>query len=344
MSTARECRRATLNGAQLGIELDLDIEPANSAFDTRCNRLVEAQALGRSFRIAVGRKIDDLTDERGQVLDLGACRGNELRTLLIGEARGSAEQLDVGPKGGERSPKLVAGVANKPLLFLSARLEGGEHGVELRCEATDLVIAHNTDTSTKVLGLCNVFCGFCQFVDRLQRAPGNEQAGTGGEQHTDRAEHEEGGGEAGKRCINFGERASDLDDAEKIGLNRGHPDMHIVDMIIGQDHDPCGHIGFGRGQDGLPFRDKNLAGRKRHLVVHGVERRSGAAESEQTETSPHRPFRADDPPRVVPKPLDRHGSLDEAVIDLGTQLLPRHNERCRGDQDDRDGDRSSRHN
>ena len=60
---SRKCSRATLDRVGFRIEPNLDIKPTNGVLDTQRHGLVKAQVFSRPFRVAVGRKVNDLPDE-----------------------------------------------------------------------------------------------------------------------------------------------------------------------------------------------------------------------------------------------------------------------------------------
>ena len=112
--------------------------------DGPVDHLGEVEGLHDLGQRLVAGELDEVADEVRQLLDLGADVVEELGLLLGREPAGLVglgEQVEVRAQRGERRPQLVAGVGHQPALPVARGLEGGEHGVERRGQAGDLVVA-----------------------------------------------------------------------------------------------------------------------------------------------------------------------------------------------------------
>ena len=93
----------------------------------------------------VAGQLDQVADQRGQLLDLGAHVVEQLGAGLRRQPRrrlvGLGEQVEVGAQRGERGAQLVAGVGDQLALPVARGGQRGEHLVERRGQPGDLVVA-----------------------------------------------------------------------------------------------------------------------------------------------------------------------------------------------------------
>ena len=143
---AVEHRPAAFDGAGV---VDVDtIVRAGAAAEARgdvVGDLAQRHRLDRLLAADVGGELDHLAHQVGELVELEAGLGDELRPLVGGERGRVPEEVDVGAHRGERRAQLVAGVDDQPLLLLARRVERHEHRVEARGQPPDLVVALHRD-------------------------------------------------------------------------------------------------------------------------------------------------------------------------------------------------------
>ena len=95
----------------------------------------------RRHRVVAG-ELDQVADQRGQLLDLGTDVAEQLDPCLLRQvAAGLREQVEVGAQGGQRRAQLVAGVGHQLALPVAGCRQRGQHRVEGPREPGDLVVA-----------------------------------------------------------------------------------------------------------------------------------------------------------------------------------------------------------
>ncbi len=92
-------------------------------------------------RLRSARQLDDVADERRQLVELRDDVGPQALAIGLRQLVGVLQHLDVRAQAGDRRTQLVAGVRHQVTLSLGRALERVERGVEAAREARELVIA-----------------------------------------------------------------------------------------------------------------------------------------------------------------------------------------------------------
>ncbi len=124
----------------------------------------------------------------------------------------TSQQVDVRAHRRERGAELVGGVANEPVLLSAGLFERGEHGVEARGEAADLVGAFHLDTSGELLGLGNVLGRLGELGHRTERRPRNDQPQPCGSEDPEDACQPLRSRQVTERCVGLVERPRQLEE------------------------------------------------------------------------------------------------------------------------------------
>ena len=151
-------------------------------------------------RVVAGQ-LDEVADQRGHLLDLGADVVQQLgarpRAASRRRAVGLGEQVEVGAQRGQRGAQLVAGVGDQLALPVARRGERGEHRVERRGQPGDLVVALDRDR-VQPLGAGDVLGRGGEPAHRAQAVAGDAPAGQRGGDHAGEAEEAGRPGRAGR--------------------------------------------------------------------------------------------------------------------------------------------------
>ena len=116
----------------------------------RCrHELVERERLACVDRPTVAGGLDEIADQGRELLDAADGCAEHALAPFDGQIR-PRQQLDVRAVRGQRRPQLVRGVRDQLLLSLLRLVEGGQHRVEVGCEACQLVPAAHRDPPVEV--------------------------------------------------------------------------------------------------------------------------------------------------------------------------------------------------
>ena len=85
--------------------------------------LVKADIAERAARLRSAGELDDIADQRGQLVELLDHVGAQRRAILAGEQRLVAQQLQVRAKRGDRRAQLVRRVGDEVALGVDRALE-----------------------------------------------------------------------------------------------------------------------------------------------------------------------------------------------------------------------------
>jgi hypothetical protein len=119
--------------------------------------------------LVAARELDQLGHERGHLAQLLDDVGEQLFALVGRHGVVAREHLDVGAEARERRAELVRGVGNELPLRASGLLECGEHRVEARREAAELVAPFVVDAAREIPGLRDVLRRLRQAPNRCER-------------------------------------------------------------------------------------------------------------------------------------------------------------------------------
>ena len=123
------------------MEGDVDPAAALRALDQRGDDAVDADVVEHAPGLAAARELDDVADQRRQLVELGDDVRAQRGALVLGQPVGVLERLDVRPQARDRRAQLVAGVGDEVALGLDRALERVERGVEAPREPGELVVA-----------------------------------------------------------------------------------------------------------------------------------------------------------------------------------------------------------
>jgi hypothetical protein len=134
------------------------------------DQVVEAHVLGlRRLRLVVASELDEVADQRGQLLQLRDQIGSQV-VAIIGVGRSAPGQhLEVRAQRGQRRSQLVRGVGDQLALCLLGSLERLEHRVERGRQARDLVLTLGRDPAREVARRGDVLGGLGELGDRPDR-------------------------------------------------------------------------------------------------------------------------------------------------------------------------------
>ena len=103
--------------------------------------LVDAHVVHDVARLRAARELDDVADERGELVELRDDVGAQALALVLGQPVGVLQHLDVGAQARDRRAQLVAGVGDEMALRLGRALERVERRVEAARQPRELVLA-----------------------------------------------------------------------------------------------------------------------------------------------------------------------------------------------------------
>ena len=199
--------------------------------------VVEAQVLELlAVGLTVAREVDEVADEHGELLELGARGGERRRALLGRQVAGAGEQLDVRPDRRQRRAQLVRCVGDELALGLLGGLERGQHRVERIRQAVQLVAgAAGGDAPAEVAGLRDVLGGLGQAAHRRHRAARDEQPETaaGGDAGHDH-EHEDEP-QLEQLVVDLGERARHDHGVAAGVARREDADVGAANVLVGEE-------------------------------------------------------------------------------------------------------------
>ena len=108
----------TTVGCRFAPEHDLVAPAPLGPLDQLTRDLVEAHVVDDVARLRPARQLDDVADQRRQLVELGDDVGAQARALLLGQAVGVLQHLDVGAQARDRRAQLVACVGDQVALRL----------------------------------------------------------------------------------------------------------------------------------------------------------------------------------------------------------------------------------
>ena len=188
----------------------VEVEPRCPAADPDqgpVDHLGQVDRLDHVGQRLVAGQLDQVADEGGQLLDLGADVVEQLGARLGRQAGhaarvlvGLGEQVEVGAQGRERGAELVAGVGHQPPLPVPGRRDGGEQLVEGRGEPGDLVVALDRERG-EVLGAGDLLDGRGEAAYGPQAVAGHRPAGECRGDHPGDAEEQHHEAQLGQRPL-----------------------------------------------------------------------------------------------------------------------------------------------
>ena len=105
----------TTVGSSVALEAQVGEAPLE-AIDERGDERVELDVVEAVGRTRAARELDDVADERGQLVELGDDVGAQVGEILGREPIGVLEHLDVGAQARDRRAQLVARVGDEVAL------------------------------------------------------------------------------------------------------------------------------------------------------------------------------------------------------------------------------------
>ena len=159
----------------------------------------------------------------------------------------------------ERGAELVRRVRDELALCSGGRLEGGQHGVEARREAAQLVLSAHVDPLGQVTGLRDVLRGFGQPADRRQRSAGDDKAEAPGQADPGQRDQDQEGAQAVERVVDLRQRAGDLDRvalAERERVREGdHAKVGVLHPRVAEE---CVLLLARNFQDAVADRERHI--------------------------------------------------------------------------------------
>ena len=200
----------TTVGCRRRAEGDLVAPAALGALDELAHDLVDADVVDDVARLRAARELDHVADERRQLVELRDDVGAQARALLLGQAVGVLQHLDVGAQARDRRAQLVARVGHEVALRLGRSLERVERRVEAAAEARELVLALDLEPLREV-GVRGQRLGLAREArDGRQRRARHHAAEHGRDEDAAAADREQDQEQLAHRPVDLGQRAGDL--------------------------------------------------------------------------------------------------------------------------------------
>ncbi len=135
----------------------------------------------------------------------------------------------------ERGAQLVRRVGDELALCAIRVLEPGEHRIEARGQATELVAAADLDPLREIAGLRHTLGGLGQPADRRQRRARHDQPEAGGDSDSAERDRDEKEPQARERLVHLGQGTGDLHRVPGFVRDGQHPDVCPVDLRLRGD-------------------------------------------------------------------------------------------------------------
>ena len=210
-------------------EADRVASAALGALDELAHDLIDAHVVDDIARLGAAGQLDDVADERGQLVELRDDVGAQARALLLGQAIGVLEHLDVGAQARDRRPQLVARIGHEMTLRLGRALERVERRVEAAGQAGELVLALDLEALREVGVGGQRLRATREARDRGQRRARHDAAQHGRHEDADAADREQDPEQLSQGAIDLGQRPGDLHGAIRPASDREHAEVHAVD-------------------------------------------------------------------------------------------------------------------
>jgi hypothetical protein len=302
---------------------------------------VELHLLDSGQRLVAARELDDVGDQRAELLGLGADVLQQPAPVVGGQLAAREQHLDVRAQRRDRRAQLVRRVGDELALRVggvverTARpLERVEHRVEARRHPPDLVVAGDLDAPAEILGLGDVLRGGCELRHGLDDLAAEQPAEQRRQQRRAGAQQREQDPQARQRAVDVGEAAGELDRPLVLRPDGQHAQVHAVD------------VGVAQQRLLLPGRDRSVAVVDRNAQVAARGDQDLARHVDHL----HRPRRSSGPrggggealPGLEQAPGLAHLLVlrGERVVDLAAQLAAQRDVRDDRDEHDRDPDRA----
>ena len=144
---------------------------------------VQPHVLGIAAGLVAAGQLDQVVDERAQLLGLLDHVGEQAAAVLGVELAALEQHLDVRAQARHRRAQLVRGVGDELALGahrfverVARALQAVEHRVEAGRQLADLVVGVDAQAAGEVLGLADVLGGLRDLAERAQDAPGGQPA------------------------------------------------------------------------------------------------------------------------------------------------------------------------
>src|SRR5262249_2678788 len=171
-----EARRCPGDPVRLEVALESNTWGAVlRAIDGVRYQLVERDGCASIDRGSVARRLDQVVDERRQLVDRSHRRAEDVWAPCVRQGR-TGQELDVRAVRGRRRPELMGGVGDQLLLRALRFLERSEHGVEVLGQAAELVPSGNGDPPVEITRRGYVAHRFGEAANRAQYRPRSEAA------------------------------------------------------------------------------------------------------------------------------------------------------------------------
>ncbi len=187
---------------------------------------------GRVGRVVAG-ELDQVADERGQLLELRHQVGAQPRAVAGVRRPAAGEYLEVGPQRGQRRAQLVRGVGDELALRALGALERFEHRVERGREPRDFVLALGLDPAREVARRGDVLGGLGELRDRPDRGAGGEPREHDGERDPHQCERAERPAQRAERAVDLGQRPRGDDRGPVRAAAHVHAHVHVADLTVG---------------------------------------------------------------------------------------------------------------
>ncbi len=167
-----------LHSARFEIEFEVEIgSVALDSFGREANDLIELHLVEVLLRLATPRELDDIINEKGQIVDLLDEIALELGSIALAQPAVLAQQgLEVGLECRQGRAQLVRGVGDKLALGICRALERIEQAVVGLSQAPDLIRALDSETAREIVAFGERLRFIGETADWLQRGSRNRPA------------------------------------------------------------------------------------------------------------------------------------------------------------------------
>ena len=164
---------------------------------------VEPHVLDLVVPLAVASELDEIADERCELLELRDDVGDHPGALLRGDPIRAGEQLDIRPDARERRPELVGRVGHEVPLGGHGPLERGEHLVDVEASRLSSSSPVTSIRRRQIGGPCDVLGGVRQPPDRHEGGSCDQKAEDGRAGDARERDRDQNGSQPAERLVHL---------------------------------------------------------------------------------------------------------------------------------------------
>ena len=176
---------------RLQLDLEAQLAAPARALDGVGDDLIDAHVLAARLAARATSQLDDVADERRELVELLDDVPTQALLLLGRQTLGVAEDLDVRAQRGDRRAQLVARIGHQMALRLDRALERVEGRVEAAGQARELVAPGHRQALGDVETAGERLGPGREAGDRRERRARDQRAEQGRDRDADEADHEQ---------------------------------------------------------------------------------------------------------------------------------------------------------